>query len=348
MPGTQPTRSWTTLSGPSCISGAEASAQSPLMHPAFFPQYWKNATQDTVRYCSLPASESSPRITVGWTQHKRVITVVSQLFALSSADWSSLIDVLFEICPDAREIRFSAVRILNAQVPSRLSVTGLAYDHIVSLPGTSDAYAKSLGTKTRKHLPYFWRKLRQECPSLTYVELHQENISRLDIARIVEYGRDRMKGKGISPGIDSHYEERLFRVSQEFGVLGVLECDKEVIAGTITFRIGTRQFLWVISHKDAAPWSRWSPGLVCLWRNIEAAIDSGIRDYHLLWGDSSYKARMGAKRVPLYSGTVHRSRWRSYRTLPRKAWGLGIPAAKRRVRRVLDRRRKSSGSEHPT
>lgn len=276
-------------------------------------------------------------MTLGWTQDKRVITVVSQLFVLHRGRWLCLIDSLFAACPGAREIRFSGIRILDAKTPPRLSLTGLSSDHVITLPASSEDYLPSLGYKTRKQLRNFWRQLGRECPSLTYTELHRENISRLDVNRIVRYNRERMTGKGLTSGIDAGYEDRLFRFSQDFGVLGLLECSEQVIAGALTFRVGGRQFAWVVSHKDADAWSRWSPGLVCFWKNIEAAIDSGVGEYHLLWGDSPYKTRLGAVRTPLYSGTVYRHRWRSYRTFPRKLSGVGIPIVKRRVKGVLNR-----------
>jgi CelD/BcsL family acetyltransferase involved in cellulose biosynthesis len=75
-------------------------------------------------------------------------------------------------------------------------------------------------------------------------------------------------------------------------------------AGVITFRTPRGLMAWATGYNEAQ--KSWSPGIVAFAMTIRRAIEEGAEYLDLLRGDNDYKARLGAKKRPLYELTLEK------------------------------------------
>lgn len=104
-------------------------------------------------------------------------------------------------------------------------------DFIVDLPATMVSYVAALGRQTRKHLPYYERRLQREWGSRSrYTALLEKEIAFEDFERLVELNRMRMKHKGSR----SAWTERMVRsrwmLATKTGLLTGIYLDERLAA----------------------------------------------------------------------------------------------------------------------
>jgi len=191
-----------------------------------------------------------------------------------------------------------------------------------------------LGSTTRKHLPYYLRRLNKEWGN----DWHAERTSGSDIAKkayldLLALNRLRMSRKRKRSLWTGELAEHRWKLVSEMGSLEVILHRDRVVAGTLSFLYGEEAFLVVIAHDPQ--YDRLNLGNICLWLTIENLIAQGFRRYHLLWGNSPYKEQFGAVAHPLYQMTLFTNPraakvWRAAEFLKlAKLWSLSQSAARR-------------------
>jgi hypothetical protein len=194
-----------------------------------------------------------------------------------------------------------------------------AEDIVIELPASVEEYLASLGRQTRKHLPYYVRRLEREWGSqLRVAHLAGEGIKLDDFQRLVELNRARMRGKWKRSGWTGEMVRNRWRLACRTGVLTGIYRDDQLMAGTVCYLHRSDAFLALIAHDPA--YDSLNLGTVALHKTIEQAIAGRYRAFHLLWGRGFYKRQFGGEEHPLFEAVVFRARymarvWHTARTV---------------------------------
>lgn len=210
----------------------------------------------------------------------------------------------------------------------------MADDHCIDLPASADAYLKSLGSQTRKHLPYYLRRLKKEWGNSWQVEHAAGNqISKISYRDLLSLNALRMDRKRRRSLWNEEIAEHRWPLVCRDGLLASILHQGRLVAGTLSFTYNSQAYLTVIAHDPDE--DRLNLGNICLWFTIEHLIAKGFARYHLLWGNSPYKKQFGAIARPLFEMTVFANplaafAWRAAELLKiEKMWRLSRGAARK-------------------
>lgn len=180
-------------------------------------------------------------------------------------------------------------------------------DCCIELPKSVSEYLRLLGTKTRKHLPYYVRRLEREWGNRWNFEAqYGHNISKHSYDGLLDLNRQRMGRKGRRTAWTSELRDHRWRLATESGLLCSLNYDGRIVGGTFSFVHAREAYLIVIAHDPQ--FDRLNLGSVSLWLTIQHLIRSGHNRYHLMWGRSFYKEQFGGTEAPLYQLTLFANR----------------------------------------
>jgi hypothetical protein len=211
--------------------------------------------------------------------------------------------LLFEKYPAIRRVKFNAsYKDLDLKKSFLFSKSN---DYIVNLPATVDDYYSQLGSTTRKHIKNYKSRLLRDYPQANFRLISGADIQDDVIDRIIQLNVERMKYKGIVPGLNSEENDKIHAFSQFYGRVAYIEIDGNIVAGCIAYVLNKRLFLHIIAHDNNH--SKYNVGQLCLFFLIQSSIESQLSTFHFLWGDNEYKMRFGAKPHALYSYFVYRS-----------------------------------------
>jgi hypothetical protein len=186
---------------------------------------------------------------------------------------------------------------------SAVSFQRFGEDHSIGLPRSASEYLCGLGSKTRKHLPYYLRRLKKEWGNDWRAE-HKSGsrITKQSYLDLLALNRLRMDRKRRRSLWSEELAEHRWELVREMGSLELILHKERVVAGTLSIVDGHEAYLVVIAHDPQH--DRLNLGNICLWLTIERFIEWGFSQYHLLWGNSPYKEQFGAVAHPLYEMTL--------------------------------------------
>jgi hypothetical protein len=187
-----------------------------------------------------------------------------------------------------------------------IEVRRINEDYRIDLPATPEEYLQGLGKQTRKHLPYYLRRLRRECQESFVVQTSiGEQISRQAFIGLLALNQLRMRSKGQETFWTRGSALHRWPLIRKTGLFLGLEVGGKLVGGTLSFLYGDEAFLITIAHDPQ--YDRLNLGSICLWQTVEHLIRLGCRAFHLLWGASFYKAQFGGQLAPIYRATYARN-----------------------------------------
>jgi hypothetical protein len=182
---------------------------------------------------------------------------------------------------------------------SQVRLQEMANDACIELPNTPEAYLQGLGRTTRKHLPYYWRRVEKEWgPRCNFRIYRAKELSRQAFGRLVELNRLRSLQRGQRSGWTAEIVEQRWKLFQQSGLLCALFRDHELVAATLSLVHGQEAYLIILAHDP--DFDRLNLGNVALWLTINHLIEQHFRCFHLMWGDSFYKRQFGGRPVQYY------------------------------------------------
>ena len=182
-------------------------------------------------------------------------------------------------------------------------VARVGEDCCIDLPKSASEYLQRLGSKTRKHLPYYVRRLEKEWGGEWIFENHcGANISRESYDCLLNLNRLRMDQKSIKSGWTAELRDHRWKAVKDCGLLFSLVHRCRIVGGTFSVVHANEAYLIVIAHDPQ--FDKLNLGTVSLWLTIKSLIQMGYMRYHLMWGHSFYKVQFGASAQPLYRLTV--------------------------------------------
>jgi len=176
---------------------------------------------------------------------------------------------------------------------------------VVDLPRTAGEYLARLGPRTRKHLPYYERRLRREWPDAEMAFHENGQITPQMVEELVALNRARIESRGgVHGGFEGDVLMRRARLAARSGLMLAVRRAGRLVGGTLCYIHRQEAFLALIGHDPQ--YDRLNLGNVCLWLTVQRLIDRGIGRFNLLWGASFYKQQFGGVAAPAYEIRVCR------------------------------------------
>lgn len=207
----------------------------------------------------------------------------------------------------ARRIVFHAVQAPAWRPPVPYLRYNCLEDTVLTLPHSAPEYLASLGKSTRSYINRYLNKLKRDFPAFDFQTFAAHEIDPQQVWRIIEFNRSRMQNKGKDSINDDETTRRIIRLAQKCGMVAVLTIGGRICAGTINYRVGDNYFLEAIAHDPA--YNDYRLGTLCCYLTICECIARGGGEYHFLWGEDDYKARLGGTRRDLEHLVLYRSHW---------------------------------------
>jgi CelD/BcsL family acetyltransferase involved in cellulose biosynthesis len=197
------------------------------------------------------------------------------------------------------------VQLEPADLPYPFQRFNYSEDLVVNLPPTAEEYHRRLGKNTRRNIKRYSERLQRGFPSVQFSVAEKEAVSRQDVRDIVRLNHERMAGKHKLSAIDDAETDRIIRLVEECGLVGVTRIDGRVVAGTIAYRVGANFFLNVLAHDPK--YDEYWLGILCCYQTICECIARNGKDFHFLWGKYEYKYTLLAQQRDLDILHVYRS-----------------------------------------
>jgi len=203
-------------------------------------------------------------------------------------------------------IHFSWLRTIEIQAMNDLQLTWsarqTAEDFLIELPASPERYLQNLGSRTRKHLPYYVRRLQREWgDNLAFVPRLGSQVTRGLFGELLDLNRKRMRQRRRETAWLPQLVEQRWPIVQERGLLYGVYSGKKLVAGTLSFLQGADSYLIVLAHDPE--FDRLNLGSVVLWLTLKHLITMRLKRFHLMWGASFYKTQFGGKVEPLFCVT---------------------------------------------
>lgn len=163
---------------------------------------------------------------------------------------------------------------------------------VVTLPDAAEAYLASLGQRSRKHLPYYLRRLQKEWADFELVVAQRSEVSKEILQQIVALNRARLSSKGHAQlGWTPDAIQKRWHLAQRCGLVCAIRHNGGIAAGTLSYIHGSGAYFVLIGHDPSH--DQLNIGNVCLWLTIRRLIELRISEFNLLWGASFYKKQFG-------------------------------------------------------
>ncbi len=237
-----------------------------------------------------------------YRREQRSITVINQGMTIDSAAVQRFAAAVFEHESGTNRIRFDSIRLRDPGRLKRKVCLPVSDDMVIELPATASAYIATLGRSLRQSLQ---SRLKRSV-GLRHQIVQGPAIDTALLQRIIGFNHARMAAKQRHSAIDQAATERLLRLGRARGMVGTIEIDGRLCAGSLVCRFGDDVFSLLNAHDPALN----ALGLGKLSRHlmILEAIRTGARRFHLLGGYYDSKRPFGAQRLTLYGLRVYRTR----------------------------------------
>jgi hypothetical protein len=237
-----------------------------------------------------------------------LVRVINEGFRLDRNEVVRFANHIFTTYPSAHMIAFHAVQAQEWNLPYPYQRYNCLEDMVLHLPRTATDYFASLGKSTRSYVNRYLNKLKRDFPTFRFQVFETRQIDPQQVQQIIELNRSRMQGKGKVSINDDQAAQRILRLAQQCGFIGVITIDGRICAGTINYRVGDNFFLEVLAHNPA--YNDYRVGTLCCYLTVCECIAKGGKEYHFLWGQDEYKSRLlGMQRdldhVVLYRSHLH-------------------------------------------
>ena len=239
------------------------------------------------------------------------IFVQNQQFKITTKDVKNICHILFNEFDKVQQIIFENILEHNHQQLSKMAIEITWLNDIVisDIPNSMDAYMKSLGASTRKHIKLMKNHIDKDFPDFTVHFFEKTEITFKQIENIMNLYKNRLKNKNRTPLYLHDTDTKIMHQyvsTSGFGLLCVCEIDKKIVAGTINSVIGEHAYMHVIAHDEA--YNKYSIGKIALIHATQFLIEQkNIKYYHLGTGKMDYKFRHGGVSHNLFNILVFRN-----------------------------------------
>lgn len=206
-------------------------------------------------------------------------------------------------------------------------------DIVITLPSDEQNYLNQLGKATRKSIKKHLIRAQRELTSFNHSVHAGNQVSEEALLKIVGFNHSRMAGKEKLSALDTQMTKQLLSIIRSHGIVGLVNSDKGLGAGTLACRFGDDVFSLITAHDPAYD----SLGFGSLSRHlmIVHSIQTGAKRFHLLGGNMSSKRSALGVREKLDHLTVYRNPIDMLRA-PKTTIKLATSEAKFHIHRWLE------------
>lgn len=240
-------------------------------------------------------------------RYRNSVRVINEGIHVDQDDVTRFVSYIFSCYPKVSVISFHAVRPNMVELPMPYQRFNCLEDMVLSLPGNADAYTAGLGRSTRSYIHRYLNKLRRDFPSFSFRVASGAEVTEEDIRSIIGFNRARMAMKGKESINDEDTTRRIIGLARECGLVGMIMLDGRICAGSVNYRVGDNYFLETLSHDP--DYDDYRLGTLCCYLTICECIARGGHEYHFLWGQDDYKARLLGVQRDLDDLVIYRSHW---------------------------------------
>lgn len=240
-------------------------------------------------------------------RYRNSVRVINEGIHVDQDDVTRFVSTIFSRYPKVSVISFHAVRPNMVELPMPYQRFNCLEDMVLSLPGNANAYTASLGRSTRSYIHRYLNKLRRDFPSFSFRVASGAEVTEEEIRRIIGFNRARMAMKGKESINDEDTTRRIIGLARECGLVGMIMLDGRICAGSVNYRVGDNYFLETLAHDP--DYDDYRLGTLCCYLTICECIARGGHEYHFLWGQDDYKARLLGVQRDLDDLVIYRSHW---------------------------------------
>ena len=246
-----------------------------------------------------------PHVVLLFRRDHRQVQVMNEVITLDAEEMSRFAAYIFANYPGVNVISFKAIDTSLARLPFPYQRYNHLEDLALALPSSNEAYLPSLGKSTRRNIRRHLDRLHRAYPSCRFEVFERGALGAERVRQIIELNRVRMADKNIVSIIDEQETQRIIRLVDACGLVGVITIDGQLRAGAISFQSGANYFLNVLAH-DPRYDDYWL-GFLCCYLTICECIARGGKEFHFLWGRYDYKYLLGARQRDLDNIVIYRS-----------------------------------------
>jgi hypothetical protein len=298
---------------------------------------------DTSTYVKWTAYKNSTHVESIFLFQKlgQSLRVVNEGMRLKKNEVDHFCEYVFANDEKIHRIDFHAV----APPQQRLSRPNLRWvcteDIVITLPNDEQRYLNQLSKATRKSIKKHLARAHRELPNFHHIIQSGNQVSNESLMKIVGFNHSRMAGKEKLSALDTQTTQQLLSIIRSHGIVGMVNSDRGMGAGTLACRFGDDVFSLITAHDPA--YDAFGFGTLSRHLMIIHSIQTGVKRFHLLGGNMSSKRSALGVREKLDHLTVYRSPVDMLRD-PKFTLQLATNAAKYHMHRWLEDQ--SANSEH--
>jgi hypothetical protein len=235
------------------------------------------------------------------------IAVVNQQISLTQSEILSFCHAVFAKYRKAQAISFYALDTRIEDFPLPFQQTGALEENIIYFSKTKEMYLASIRPAFLKKLNKSAELIRADHPTYKISYFARTQIKKAHVEDVLELAKKRMISKGKQNYTDSIDIVPLMATLRSYGHLVVATIDDKVCAGSISCKVGQRNFHQVAAHDPA--YDRYELGNQIWLAAILHSFDLNGSECWLMGGKSEQKSKFRARQHILNTIIVYRSRF---------------------------------------
>jgi len=237
-----------------------------------------------------------------YRRDKNHITVINQGMQVDGAAVQRFADAIFQHEPGTNRLCFHSVDLIKHHQLQKKIFLPISEDSVIDLPNTESDYLATLGRSLRQSMQSRLKRTQ----GLKHKTFPGSAVDTQLLERIIAFNHARMLAKQRYSAIDEAETKRLLTLAHARGVVGTIEINDKLCAGSLVCRFGDDIFSLLNAHDPSM--NKLGLGKLSRHLMILEAIRSGARRFHLLGGYFNSKRPFGARRIPLCTLLVYRGR----------------------------------------
>lgn len=215
--------------------------------------------------------------------------------------------------------RVNSVSFTNLYIEPKINslkfyISRFSDDYVIFLPEHFEAYRSMLGRNIKRNLASSINRVKRDFPDFDFTILEKEEIPFSLIENASVLSKKRMKEKGRVSAFTRKEVDKYYRRMQAHGYVSRLMINGKVATVIINTVVKEKLYFHVVAHDPKYNYYRL--GQVALYLTIQSFIEKGGKEFHLLWGEYSYKYKFMGEKAILYSFEVLRDgRWLKWKKL---------------------------------
>jgi hypothetical protein len=235
----------------------------------------------------------------------RKVTVLNEMIRIDEEEIHRFANYVFARFSSIAVISFQAIQTTVGRLPFPCQKCIETEDFSMRLPATTDEYTASLGKATRDYIKRYSRKILRTYPSFACTFRSGSDVDEQTIRDIIDMCKTRMESKKKKFALNEGEAKALIRLARVCGFIHAARINGRLCAGSLSYRIGSNHFVFVIAHD--AEFDHFRPGTLCYYFTICESILLGAKHFHMGRGWYEYKRRLLGVRQEFDRLLIYRS-----------------------------------------